>query len=128
MNIHVVNYDPRDLVTKIHETPHPYNMVVIVMDAIHPDYTAFLSLFVAKKGYHDFKIKGLADKYNAIQKEDNAGRKIDLAMDFAEELVNHAGVLTLYQNVKTFYYHKELKHFAVGKGFLQYPEVSGLQI
>ncbi|HAH31178.1 MAG TPA: hypothetical protein DCL44_02570 [Elusimicrobia bacterium] len=128
MNIRVVNYDPRDLVAKIHETPHPYNMVVIVMDAIHPDYAAFLALFVAKKGYHDFTIKGLANKYNAIQNEDIPGKKVDLARSFAEELVNQAGVLTLYQNVKTYYYPKELKHFALGKGFLQYPEVSALQI
>lgn len=128
LNIQVVNYAPGDLVKVIHSPPHPYNLVAIALEAIRPDYSMFFSYFFAENGYYDFGLRGLRQKYKNTLKEDDAVIKGRLAAELAQELADEALVLTLYQNVKILYYPKEIKHLAVGKGFLQYPEVAALQI
>lgn len=128
MNIRVVNFAPGELVKTIHSPPHPYNLVAIALEAIRPDYSMFFSYFFSEKGYYDFGVYGLRQKYMEMLKEEDTGKKGELAAELAQELADEALVLTLYQNVKTLYYPKEIKHLAVGKGFLQYPEVASLQI
>ena len=128
MKVRVVNYAPKDLLKKIHSSPHPYNLVVIILDAIRPDYSAFFPPFFSENGYYDFDLGALREKYVALQKEEDPGKKARLATGVAQELADKAVVLTLYQNVKILYFPKEIKHLAVGKGFLQYPEVAALQI
>lgn len=128
MNIQVVNYDPGELVKAIHSPPHPYNLVAIALEAIRPDYSMFFSYFFSGNGYYDFGLYGLRQKYKNMLKEDDAVIKGRLAAELAQDLADEALVLTLYQNVKVLYYPKEIKHLAVGKGFLQYPEVGALQI
>lgn len=128
MNIRVVNYDPGELLKMVHTSPHPYNMIAIALETTRPDYSAFFKYFFSENGYYDFKLGGLRTKYEGVLKEEDAGRKSVLAGELAQELADQALVLTLYQNVKTLYYPKEIKHLMVGKGFLQYPEVASLQI
>lgn len=128
LNVQVVNYAPGDLVKVIHSPPHPYNLVAIALEAIRPDYSMFFSYFFSENGYYDFSLYGLRQKYENMLKEDDAVTKGRLAGELAQELADEALVLTLYQNVKILYYPKEIKHLAVGKGFLQYPEVAALQI
>lgn len=128
LNVQVVNYAPGELVKIIHSPPHPYNLVAIALEAIRPDYSMFFSYFFAENGYYDFSLYALREKYKNMLKEDDADIKGRLASELARELADEALVLTLYQNVKVLYYPKEIKHLAVGKGFLQYPEVAGLQI
>jgi len=128
MNIQVVNYDPRELIKTIHSSPHPYNLLVIALETIQPDYPTLFSYFFSKNGFYDFRLDALQLKYENMLKEENISKKNALAVQLAQELADKALVLPLYQNVKTLYYPKEIKHLAVGKGFLQYPDVAALQI
>lgn len=128
MHIQVVNYTPGELVKLLHSPPHPYNLVAIALEAIRPDYSLFFSYFFSENGYYDFDMYDLRKKYRNMLKEEDVDEKGELAAELAQALADNALVLTLYQNVKILYYPKEIKHLAVGKGFLQYPEVAALQI
>lgn len=128
LRIHIVAHNPGELAKKLHTSPHPYNMVVVVLDAIRPNCAAFYPRFVSRNGYYDFPRKDLEYKYKKLMEEQNESKQIAEAAALAGQFAKQAIALPLYQNVKRLYYPKEIRNLNVGKGFLQYPEVAALEI
>lgn len=128
LRIRIVAHNPGELAKKLHTSPHPYNMVVVVQDAIRPNSAAFYPRFVFRDSYYDFPRKDLEYKYKKLMEEQNESKQIAEAAALAEQFAEQAIALPLYQNVKKLYYPKEIRNLNVGKGFLQYPEVAALEI
>ena len=124
INIEVKNYQPSELVKILHKRPRPYNLLVMGIDAVRPDYDAFLSPFFREKAYIDIKPFKGAGLYRRFKSEPGETARAPLAKAIADNLAEEGIVLPLYQVGGKFYYPKRIKNLEAGKGFLEYPEVA----
>lgn len=123
VNIEVKNFQPSELVKILHKRPRPYNLLVMGIDAVRPDYDAFLSPFFREKAYIDVKPSKGAGLYRRFKSESGETARAPLAKAIADNLAEEGIVLPLYQVGGKFYYPKRIKNLEAGKGFLEYPEV-----
>ena len=120
----IVRY-PREQVAAIkRQRPRPFNLTVVVVDAVMSNYEAFFGPFLDSSGYHDFDDTILRKLYGELVITDEEGVKLEIVKKMILELDRQGVVLPLYQIKGRLYYPKGLKNFEVGKGFLEYPEVA----
>ncbi len=124
LRIILKNYSAEKLMQVIFNKPKPYNLIVIVFDAVRPQESIFLEAFFRKEGYLDVPLSNIKPLYQKMLYEHNPEIRIKLACEIAEVLKNKQVVLPLYQNMGALYYPKQIKNLEVGKGFLEYPEVA----
>lgn len=124
VSIKVKNYLPAELVKIIHDRPRPYNLLVMAIDAVRPNYEAFLSPFFREKAYIDSKPRKAAALYAKMNSEFGEEARAPLAMEIADELGREGIALPLYQVGGVFYYPKGIRNLEAGRGFLEYPEVA----
>lgn len=104
--------------------PHPYNLTIMGLDATRPEYSAFLDGVLPKDGFFDFDMPALTMKYEKMRHESDAVLQTMLASAFADEIADRSLVLPLYQDQRVFYYPRKIKNIAIGREFLEYPEVA----
>lgn len=120
----IVKY-PREQVAAIkRQRPRPFNLTVVVIDAVMSNYEAFFGPFLDSSGYHDFNDALLRKLYGELVRTDEEESKLGIVRKMIVELDRQGVVLPLYQIKGRLYYPKGLKNFEVGKGFLEYPEVA----
>lgn len=122
--ISVEDFPPEKFDRGVLVSPHPYNLSVLVVDAVRPNDTAFLSPFCSNNKCFDVTIPVAERGYERMLTEENQKIRDAISVDIARELSKEYVVLPLYQNVRKLYYPKEIKQLGVGRGFLQYPEVA----
>lgn len=128
VEIVVKNYRPSELVKILHKKPRPYNLLVMGIDAVRPDYAAFLSPFFREKAYIDSKPAKGAGLYKIMQKESGEEARAPIAKAIAKDLAEEGILLPLYQVGGKFYYPKKIKNLESGRGFLEYPEVAEFRL
>lgn len=122
--LHIAKY-PADKIAAIkRQRPRPFNLIVIVIDAVTPNYEAFFDPFLDASGYHDFDTTVLRQLRAKLEKTDSVELKSGIAKLMIDDLERQSAVLTLYQMRGRLYYPKGIKNIEVGRGFLQYPEVA----
>lgn len=119
----IVYCTPQELVRVLHRYPRPFNLTVLALDTVYPEYLTFFDCFVRDDGYFDFKLPRISKLYSLLADEDDPDKKTDIAKDILKELSGEAVVLPLSQDNKKFYYPKKIKNLHVGRGFMEYPEV-----
>jgi len=124
LNVNIIDFKPQELVKVFNKYPRPYNLVIIVFDAVRPDPTSFFDSFVKNDGFHDFTIPEVVHLYNKMIYEEDEEKKKKIVVQIADKLAEEYLVLPLYQSFRELYYPKEIKNITVGCGFLQYPEVA----
>lgn len=117
-------YSPQEIVSVLNKSPRPFNLVILVFDAVRPDPTAFFDSFSKGDGFHDFILPQLVVEYKKLLYEEDEAEKERLAKKLADMISKNALSLPLYQNIRVLYYPKEIKNLSVGRGFLEYPEVA----
>lgn len=120
----VVNYPLEQMAAIKLQRPRPYNLIVVVIDAVMSNYEAFFGPFLDSSGYHDFNGTVLRKLHWELLRTDDSLIKLDIVTKMIAELENQNIVLTLYQVKGKLYYPRNIKNIEVGKGFLQYPEVA----
>lgn len=123
VRIHLMNYSPEKLGKVVYSRPKPYNLIVIIFDAIRPEESSFLEAYFRKDTYYDSSFDRMKPVYSKMLYEDNAERREKLASTILEYLKDKKIALPLYQNIGTVYYPSYIKNLTVGRGFLEYPEV-----
>lgn len=123
VRVRLVRYPPSDFKKILHSRPRPYHLTIMHLDAVVPDYRAFLEVFFRKDGYLDFDLPRGAGYFESMLGTEDSARKRSLALSVVGELAGKAVVLPLYQSVRTFSYPKKIKNVVVGKGFIEYPEI-----
>jgi hypothetical protein len=124
LTLKVISRPPSELGPLMHKSPRPYNMAVIAISTVSPDYKTFLGYIVRPSGYFDSvdpKLKGI---FAEIERETDPDMKGLYVAQFLKELQAQYLVLPLYQNVKKLYYPKKIKNLNVGREFMEYPEVA----
>lgn len=124
INIVVNNYQPSELAKIIHRQPRPYNLLVMGIDAVRPDFTAFLSPFFRANSYIDFKPADGYQPYLKMQKIAGLKEQTPYAEKIVEDLNREHVVIPLYQVNGQLFYPKGIKNLEAGRGFLEYPEVA----
>ncbi|OGR95175.1 MAG: hypothetical protein A2V88_01460 [Elusimicrobia bacterium RBG_16_66_12] len=116
------------LVDVVFKRPHPYQLMVIALDAVRPDHSAFLDYIIKKDGLIDFDLPQAKVLYGRMEREDDAAKRTALVSGITSDISREAAVLPLFQDVRRFYYPKEIRNFVIGKGFLEYPEIGELRL
>lgn len=120
----IVYCTPQELVRVLHRYPRPFNLTVLALDTVYPEYLTFFDCFVRDDGYFDFKLPRISKLYSMLADEDDPDKKTEIAKDILSELSEEAVALPLSQDNKMFYYPKKIKNLHVGRGFMEYPEVA----
>ncbi len=116
---------PADKIAAIkRQRPRPFNLIVIVIDAVTPNYEAFFDPFLDVSGYHDFDTSILRKLREKLGKTESPELKLSIVNMMIADLELQNAVLPLYQISGRLYYPKGIKNIEVGRGFLQYPEVA----
>jgi len=116
---------PADKIAAIkRQRPRPFNLIVIVIDAVTPNYEAFFDPFLDVSGYHDFDTTVLRELREKLGKTESPELKLAIVEMMIADLERQKAVLPLYQMRGRLYYPKGIKNIEVGRGFLQYPEVA----
>jgi hypothetical protein len=123
----VVKYPLGEMAAIKLQRPRPYNLIVVVIDAVVSNHEAFFGPFLDSSGYHDFDVTVLRKLHGELLRTGDPQLKLDIVNRMIAELDNQNVVLTLYQVKGKLYYPKDIKNIEVGKGFLQYPEVADLR-
>jgi ABC-type transport system substrate-binding protein len=108
--------------------PHPYNLAVVALDAVRPDHSAFLDYVLKKDGLIDFDLPRAKALYARMARADDPAERTALVSRIVDDMADEAAVLPLFQDIRRFYYPKEVKNLVIGKGFLEYPEVGELRL
>lgn len=119
---------PTALLAAVNEKPHPYELTIVAIDAVKADYSAFFGYLIdGKRSLHDIGLpSATAICQQAIDGVDGTtNRTVDQCN---AELANAAILLPLYQEVRSFFYPKSLKHIEIGKNFLEYPEIGDIRL
>jgi len=124
IDFNVVKYPPEQMAAIKLQRPRPYNLIVVVIDAVMANYEAFFGPFLDSSGYHDFDRTVLRKLHGKLLRTGDSQLKLDIVNKMLTELENQNVVLTLYQVKGKLYYPRNLKNIEVGKGFLQYPKVA----
>lgn len=117
-----------EIVAVVFNRPHPYQLLVVALDAVRPDHSAFFDHIVNTKGLIDFDLPKPKALYDRLAREDDAARRTALALEITNEITREAAVLPLFQDMRRLYYPKEIKDLVIGKGFLEYPEIGELRL
>jgi len=123
VQMRLVRYPPAEFKKILHTRPRPYHLTIMHLDAVVPDYRAFVEVFFRDDGYLDFDLPAGAAYFENMIRTEDAERKHRLAMSVVGELSGKAVALPLYQSVRVFRYPKKIKNLVVGRGFLEYPEI-----
>jgi hypothetical protein len=121
-------YSPQALVSVLNRAPRPFDLVIIVFDAVRPDPTAFFDSFAKRDGFHDFELPGISALYKKLFYEEDEIEKEKISKKLAGIISSQALALPLYQNIRVIYYPKEISNLMVGRGFLEYPEVAEFRL
>ncbi|HBB66322.1 MAG TPA: hypothetical protein DCZ93_03265 [Elusimicrobia bacterium] len=124
LTLKIVACTPQELVRVLHKAPRPFNLTVLGLDTVYPDYLTFFDCFVREDGYFDFKLPRIAALYAKLEREADPDLKLALVKELLGELSKEAVVLPLYQNIKRFYYPKKIKNLNIGRGFMEFPDVA----
>ncbi|MBI4350994.1 MAG: hypothetical protein HY550_06110 [Elusimicrobia bacterium] len=127
IRVDVVNYSPSDLMRVMFNSPRPYNLLVVVFDAVRPEENVFLNSFFRKENYLDFSLPGISPLYNKMMFEDDPVVRMRYAKEISLELGKERVVLPLYQSLGVLYYPQNIRNLDVGIGFIEYPEVADLR-
>jgi len=123
VRMRLVRYPPAEFKKMLHSRPRPYHLTIMHLDAVVPDYRAFLEVFFRKDGYLDVDLPAGAGYFESMLRTEDAVRKRALAMSVVGELSGKAVALPLYQSVRVFSYPRKIKNIVVGQGFLEYPGI-----
>lgn len=123
--LNLVHKTENDLIKYAFNQPHPWHLVIAALGATEPSYKAYVK-YLFEKGslLYDHKIpEKIIETFNRLEDESNSKQ---LEADLAEivkfiEINNY--VLPLYQEMRKFYYPKDLKNLGLGKTLLEYPEI-----
>lgn len=127
LRLQIKNYQPSELARIIHNKPRPYNLLVMTIDAVRPEYNAFLSPFFKEKAYVDYRpAKGIA-LYGELQSESDHLKQREISKAILDVIIRERMALPLYQVAGKLYYPKGIKNLEAGRGFLEYPEVGNFR-
>lgn len=123
VRMRLVRYPPAEFKKMLHSRPRPYHLTIMHLDAVVPDYRAFLEVFFRKDGYLDFDLPVGEGYFKSMVRTEDTRLKHALAMSVVGELSGEGVALPLYQSVRIFRYPKKIKNMVVGQGFIEYPEI-----
>ena len=127
ITIKIVDISKNDFVNIVLKSPHPYHLTVVAIDAVRADYDAYFAPLVSKKSVFDIELPQARKVFKKIANLDGQEklRHIDLVN---QHLANSALILPLYQEIRKFYFPKQIKNLKVGGNDLEYIEVGELEI
>ena len=125
IEIVIQNISLNEFIKVVFKKPHPYDIVVIALDATRPNLQPFYKHFFGEK-------QNLLDvdtsKIFPIFEKISQNGSIDQINNLNRLIAAHQFILPLYQEVRDFYYPKHIKNLNTGKDFLEYPEIGELQL
>lgn len=124
LSLEIVYCTPQELVRVLHKYPRPFNLAVLALDTVYPEYLTFFDCFIRRDGYLDFRLPKLERLFSELEREDDPEKKVRLAGELQAGLAEEAVVLPLSQDIKKFFYPKKIRNLLVGRGFMEYPEVA----
>ncbi|MCT4642772.1 MAG: hypothetical protein N4A33_10805 [Bacteriovoracaceae bacterium] len=123
--IEVVDITMDYFVEIILKNPHPYDLTVAALDAVSIDYDAFYSPVLSDVSVIDFRDDKSQKLYNKFK---TANKKGLILEDLNKAILESNLILPLYQEVRDFYYPKQIKNLNLGIDDLEYLEIGDLKI
>lgn len=126
VNIVLKNMSPKEVSPLLKGGPkgHQYELILIVLDTVAPDYDVFFEYILGDSATIDNLPGELRDLYAGFKKTGRWGDRAEAARVLANKLNEYAIALPLYQTIVPIYYPRNIKNINVGRGFAQYPEVA----
>jgi hypothetical protein len=103
---------------------HDYNLVLLVLDTVTPDYDMFFDYILGASATVDHVPRALTELYKKFRRAGRWDDRTEMAVEIADRLNQEALSLTLYQTIVPLYYPPGIRNLQVGRGFAQYPEVA----
>jgi len=117
-----------NLLHVVFNRPHAYDLHIMAIDAVRPDYSAFYEFFNDRNdAVVDINVP-IKKLLNDLYAESNDSKIEQIVKKINGILANSGVVLPLYQQVRDFYYPKNVKNISFGKNFLEYPDVAELKL
>ncbi len=120
----ILTVSPEEFSKGVLGAGHPFNLEVLVLDAVSPEYSAFFEYICRRNGLINYLMPKAEALYKRLLAEEEEGRRINIAKEISMEISRESAVLPLFQEIRKFYYPKEIININVGMGFLEYPEVA----
>ncbi len=117
-----------DLLKLAFNKPHPYDLAIVALDTVRPDYSAFYGYLIGEKNnLIDVDIP-ITDDLKELMLEEDSIKIVSLVKKINRKIHDSITILPLYQEVRDFYYPKNIKHLNLGRNFLEYPDVADLRL
>jgi len=127
-NFKVRHEDESYLIKTAFKNKHPYQLYIVALDSELSTPQSFVKYFYEKGNnlvdYHIDTLKENNEKLSDINKKEQYTQIKKILKILEEKNV----VLPLYQEVRKFYYPRDIKGFEFTKVFIQYPDISELRI
>ena len=125
IQINIENISASEFLSRVSKKPHRYELTVIALDAIRPDYRVFYEYLInGRQAIVDYDVPRATEIYNTLVRSEGEKEKRNLIEKLNDVLKKEAVILPLYQEVRRFYYPKHIKNLRLGKDFLEYPEIA----
>ena len=127
-SIKLENIGQSELLKAIFQSPHPYDLVILALDSVRPDYAAYYEYFFkAGKSLIDIPLPELEKLYKNLKTSNKSAERLQYVDKINTLLQGKKVVLPLYQEVRRFYFPKRLKNIRAGRNFLEYPEIGEIR-
>lgn len=127
-----IDISPSDFVQALTTRNKEFNnfdLIPMAIGAEANDFTSFFRPLIAhNKSYLSYAIPKAAGLYNELIASVDRRKSLLLARRLADLIKNNFVAIPMYQVRRTFYYPSSIKNIDTGRNFLEYPEVSQLEI
>ncbi|MBF0361148.1 MAG: hypothetical protein HQK49_09060 [Oligoflexia bacterium] len=129
VNIKLKNVSLNEFINVVLTKPHPYQLTVVALDTVRPDYSAFYYYLAGYKDcLTDIEIPPIKATLTNIQNTKEFKDQLPFVDIINKEIEKNKIILPLYQEMRKFYYPPRIKGLMLGENYLEYPEVSELEI
>jgi hypothetical protein len=106
-----------------------FDLIPMAISAESTDFTSFFRpLIASSKKYLSYDISGAAEIYNQLIESVERRKSLMLARQLADLIKKNYVAIPMYQVKRSFYYPSNVKNLDTGRNFLEYPEVSKLEV
>lgn len=127
IRINIQNGTHAGFLKSIAIVPHPYNLYIAFLNTSNPFLDPVVSSVLGPDIYLvDYKLPDYDSLYDKWSQEIDSNKKNEIAAQMADLITQHAVVLPLTQDVRDFYYPRDIKGLNFSRTTTQNPEVVDL--
>jgi hypothetical protein len=103
--------------------PKPFDLAIVIT-YVSSSPKEYFRMYFRQGDIYDFDLRPMSGTYGKLLESPGSRPVEESFRELSSEIVSHALALPLSQSRRTLYYPKEIRNLNVGRGILEYPEVS----